>query len=66
MWARVIVDEAHTIRNRVTRASKACTELLAARRWALTGTPIVNRLSDLYSLLRFLRVEPWGDYSFFK
>ena len=64
-WHRVILDEAHTIKNRSTLAARAAYQLDADRRWALTGTPIQNRLTDLYSLLRFLRVEPWGDVSFF-
>lgn len=64
-WLRVILDEAHNIRNRTTRNARACHDLVARRRWCLTGSPIVNRLSDLYSLLNFLRVEPWGDFAFF-
>ncbi|WFC98467.1 DNA helicase rad5 [Malassezia yamatoensis] len=64
-WHRVILDEAHTIKNRATVAARAACLLQADRRWALTGTPIQNRLTDLYSLLRFLQVEPWGDVSFF-
>ncbi|WFD31325.1 DNA helicase rad5 [Malassezia sp. CBS 17886] len=64
-WHRVILDEAHNIKNRATLAARASYMVAADRRWALTGTPIQNRLTDLYSLLRFLQVEPWGDVSFF-
>ena len=63
---RVILDEAHHIKNRMAKSSKACYEIEAEHRWVLTGTPIVNRLEDLFSLVRFLRVEPWNNFSFWK
>ncbi|TAQ88339.1 hypothetical protein B7494_g3355 [Chlorociboria aeruginascens] len=55
-WRRVVLDEGHTIRNPNTKAAFAATSLLATSRWALTGTPIVNSIKDLYSLLKFLRI----------
>ena len=63
---RIILDEAHHIKNRQSKTAKACYEISAQHRWALTGTPIVNRLEDLFSLVRFLRVEPWSNFSFWK
>lgn len=63
---RIILDEAHMIKNRQSKTAKACYELAATHRWTLTGTPIVNRLEDLFSLVRFLRVEPWSNFSFWK
>ncbi|KAK9476204.1 SNF2 family N-terminal domain-containing protein [Lipomyces japonicus] len=65
-FLRIVLDEAHTIRTRTTHISKACCELLSERKWALTGTPIVNRLEDLYSLVRFLRIEPWSHFQFWR
>ncbi|KAL2851512.1 SNF2 family N-terminal domain-containing protein [Aspergillus pseudoustus] len=63
---RVILDEAHIIKNRRSKTARACYELKATHRWVLTGTPIVNRLEDLFSLVRFLKVEPWNNFSFWK
>ncbi|RFU75298.1 dna repair rad5 [Trichoderma arundinaceum] len=63
---RVILDEAHYIKNRSSKTARACYEIAADHRWALTGTPIVNRLEDLFSLVRFLGVEPWNNFSFWK
>lgn len=63
---RLILDEAHSIKNRQSKTAKACYEIAAEHRWVLTGTPIVNRLEDLFSLIRFLRVEPWNNFSFWR
>jgi DNA repair protein RAD5 len=65
-YFRIILDEAHFIKNRQSKTAKACYELSAKHRWVLTGTPIVNRLEDLFSLVRFLKVEPWSNFSFWK
>ena len=65
-YFRIILDEAHFIKNRQSKTAKACYELRAQHRWVLTGTPIVNRLEDLFSLVHFLRVEPWSNFSFWK
>lgn len=55
-WRRIILDEGHVIRNPSTRSALAATALLAQSRWVLTGTPIINTLKDLFSLVRFLRI----------
>lgn len=60
-WYRVVLDEAHTIKDKSTRTAKAACTLDAERRWVVTGTPIQNRLSELYSLLHFLHVSPLGE-----
>ncbi|KAM3453178.1 hypothetical protein MY3296_003941 [Beauveria thailandica] len=63
---RIILDEAHHIKNRSSKTARACYEISATHRWVLTGTPIVNKLEDLFSLVRFLGVEPWNNFSFWK
>ncbi|KAI9289338.1 SNF2 family N-terminal domain-containing protein [Umbelopsis sp. AD052] len=63
---RVILDEAHHIKNRLSKTSKACSALSANRRWVVTGTPIQNKLDDLYALVHFLKHEPWSNYSFWR
>ncbi|KAI9262384.1 SNF2 family N-terminal domain-containing protein [Phascolomyces articulosus] len=63
---RVILDEAHQIKNRLSKTSRACTALRAPRRWAVTGTPIQNKLEDLFALVRYLHHEPWSNYTFWR
>ncbi len=63
-WRRVILDECHTIKNHSTIVAKACCLLRAERRWVVSGTIIQNSLEDVYSLLRFLRHEPFSEHSF--
>jgi superfamily II DNA or RNA helicase len=53
-WRLIILDEAQAIRNSGTRQSRAAKELRARGRIALTGTPVENRLSDLWSIFDFL------------
>ncbi|KAF2441419.1 hypothetical protein P171DRAFT_474960 [Karstenula rhodostoma CBS 690.94] len=60
-WRRIILDEAHLIRNMKTRMARALCNLEATSRWAVTGTPIQNHLSDLSGLLKFIRAYPYDD-----
>ncbi|KAG5460364.1 MAG: SNF2 family N-terminal domain-containing protein [Olpidium bornovanus] len=64
-YHRIILDEAHTIKNRNTQVAIACCSLKAEKRWCLSGTPIQNNLDELFSLVRFLRIEPYNDSRWF-
>lgn len=59
---RVILDEAHNIKDRTSNTAKAVNELQTEKRWCLTGTPLQNRIGEMYSLIRFLNVEPFSRY----
>ncbi|KAI0889137.1 SNF2 family N-terminal domain-containing protein [Annulohypoxylon maeteangense] len=65
-WHRVILDEAHVVRNRATKKFQAVNMLRARHRWCLTGTPIQNRLEDLGALVEFLKVGPFDNPSVFE
>jgi superfamily II DNA or RNA helicase len=52
-WARVVCDEAQTIKNHATKQARAVRALPATARIALTGTPVENRLSELWSIMDF-------------
>ncbi|KAF7297296.1 ATP-dependent helicase rhp16 [Mycena indigotica] len=61
-WNRIILDEAHNIKERSTNTAKAAFELKARGRWCLSGTPLQNRVGELYSLVRFLGGDPFSFY----
>ncbi|KAI0396340.1 SNF2 family N-terminal domain-containing protein [Xylariaceae sp. FL0594] len=60
-WFRIVLDEAHMIREQSTLQFKAICRLQASRRWAVTGTPVQNKLDDLAALLAFLRLTPFDE-----
>lgn len=63
-FRRVILDEAHTIKNTDTKANKSCCNIVAKRRWCLTGTPIQNKISELYGLLKFLGLNNYENKNY--
>ncbi|EJU00143.1 hypothetical protein DACRYDRAFT_17168 [Dacryopinax primogenitus] len=63
-WFRVVLDEAHSIKETSTVASRASCDLVAERRICLTGTPVQNKLDDVYALVKFIRVQPFDDKNF--
>ncbi|GLT77044.1 hypothetical protein SLA2020_486660 [Shorea laevis] len=65
-WWRVILDEAHMIKNANACQSRAVTNLNSKCRWVVTGTPIQNGSHDLYSLMAFLQFEPFSIKSYWQ
>lgn len=63
---RVVLDEAHVVRNVKTKAFQAVFDLKATYRWCVTGTPFVNATEDIMALFAFLRTSPVDDASVFK
>ncbi|KAL2703640.1 hypothetical protein AAEP93_004711 [Penicillium crustosum] len=64
-WHRIILDEAHIIRNRMTRTSIAVRSLSGNFKWALTGTPLHNSVDELYALFTFIDVPNSHPYEVF-
>jgi len=65
-WEAVILDEAQNIKNHMTKRSRAIRSLPAEYRLALTGTPIENRLTELWSIMEFLNPGYLGSFEHFR
>jgi len=65
-WRRVVLDEAQAVKNAATRAAVAVRSLPSERRFAVTGTPVENRLGDLWSLMEFANPGLLGAPKSFK
>jgi len=61
-WWRIVLDEAHAIKSRSSQTAAAAFSLTGIHRWALSGTPLQNRVGEFYSLIRFLRINPMAHY----
>lgn len=65
-WNVIILDEAHQIKNRWTKVSRAAMELRSSSRFILTGTPVQNSLADLWNLFQFINPGMLGQFEYFK
>ncbi|TWP52560.1 DEAD/DEAH box helicase [Lentzea tibetensis] len=65
-WDRVVLDEAQNIKNSNTRQSQAVRQLPARHRVALTGTPVENRLAELWSIMDFANPGVLGTINTFR
>jgi SNF2 family DNA or RNA helicase len=65
-WQRIVVDEAQNIKNPKAAQTKAILKLSAQHRLALTGTPVENRLLDLWSIFNFLNPGYLGKEAQFR
>ncbi|KAK0522956.1 DNA repair protein rad16 [Tilletia horrida] len=61
-WRRVVLDEAHNIKDRATNTARGAFALRAMYRWCLSGTPLQNRVGELFSMVRFIGAEPFANY----
>lgn len=62
---RIILDEAHFIKNKKAQTALAVCQLQAVHRLCMTGTPLMNNVTELYPLIRFLRIKPYDDWTKF-
>jgi len=64
-WNTIIIDEAQNIKNQSTKQTQAIKSFKANWKIALTGTPVENRLADLWSIMDFLNPDFLGSFNAF-
>lgn len=64
-WATIVLDEAHTIKNRDTKMSQAAMKLKGDFRLLLTGTPLQNHVSEAWNLMQFANPNLLGSFKNF-
>ena len=57
-WDRMILEECHIIRNPKSGVSRSIMNIYAKVKWGITGTPIQNRIRDLYTLFQYFGIDP--------
>jgi SNF2 family DNA or RNA helicase len=65
-WHRVVLDESQAIKNHQSLTSMACRALEAKHYWAMSGTPLLNRVDEFYSTFKFLREPNAGSLKLFR
>jgi SNF2 family DNA or RNA helicase len=65
-WSHVILDEAQNIKNQIARQTQSIKRLHSGQKIALTGTPVENRLSELWSIMDFLNPGYLGSFQSFR
>jgi DNA repair protein RAD16 len=61
-WGRMILDEAHAIKDRYCSTAKASFAINCDYKWSLSGTPLQNRVGELFSLIRLMNLYPHSYY----
>ena len=62
IWFHIIADEAHRMKNRKAQQTRSLKRLRTAWRTAMTGTPVMNKPPDLWSILNWLYRDQWSSY----
>jgi SWI/SNF-related matrix-associated actin-dependent regulator of chromatin subfamily A3 len=62
----MLINAAHIVQNPGSDIAQACCAIQSERRWAITGTPIQNKLTDFASIVKFLQVYPYADTKVFE